>query len=147
MNKTEEKQAALIEHVISLIRKRRSEAQKKQIELASELENSDQLAFVLTDPSLKDNPIIYTNSYFQTMTGYSKSEIVGRNCRFLQGEGSESAEIERLRQAIKDEKPITVLITNYRKDGSSFMNQLVVSPVFAENGSLLNFMGVQAIIE
>ena len=94
MNKTEEKQAVLIEHVSSLIRKRRSEAQKKQIELASELENSDQLAFVLTDPSLKDNPIIYTNSYFQTMTGYSKSEIVGRNCRFLQGEGSESAEKE-----------------------------------------------------
>ena len=98
---------------------------------------------VVTDPKQKDNPIIYVNHGFQEMTGYSFGEVVGHNCRFLQGDDSDQPGVEKLRQGIKNQEYTHVLLRNYRKDGEMFWNELHVTPVFGENGELALFTGVQ----
>ncbi|BBL80775.1 hypothetical protein RxyAA322_26290 [Rubrobacter xylanophilus] len=98
---------------------------------------------VITDPNLPDNPIIYVNPAFERMTGYSRREVLGRNCRFLQREDRGQAELEVLRRAIAERRDCRVVLRNYRRDGSMFWNELYVSPVYDEEGRLVNFVGVQ----
>src|SRR6478735_4199853 len=99
--------------------------------------------FLLTDPRLDDYPIVYVNDPFLEMTGYSADEVLGRNCRFLQGEDTDETAIDELRSAIADERPVTVELVNYRKDGSPFWNQVHISPVRDGDGRLVHFVGVQ----
>lgn len=98
---------------------------------------------VMTDPRLADNPIIYTNPAFTEITGYSGQEILGRNCRFLQGTETKQAALEDVRTAIRQEKSVTAVLRNYRKDGSLFYNELTISPVRDESGELVAFVGIQ----
>lgn len=98
---------------------------------------------VITDPTLDDNPIVYVNQSFLTLTGYGADEVVGRNCRFLQGDDRRQKALEDLRSAIKETRAITCVLKNYRKDGSVFWNELTVSPVHNEKGKLINFIGIQ----
>jgi PAS domain S-box-containing protein len=98
---------------------------------------------VITDPSKKDNPIIWVNQAFERMTGYSTSEIVGRNCRFLQGEDRDPRVRETMRSAIQNNNSFSVRLRNYKKDGTPFINELHVSPVFDENKNLSAFIGIQ----
>lgn len=98
---------------------------------------------VLTDPRKNDNPIVYANPSFLELTGYSLPEVIGKNCRFLQGADTQQDEIEKLKLAIKQEKHITVLLRNYTKRGGLFWNELTVSPVHNERGDLINFIGIQ----
>jgi two-component system cell cycle sensor histidine kinase/response regulator CckA len=98
---------------------------------------------VITDPNLHDNPIIYVSSGFERLTGFSAEEVVGLNCRFLQGEETDPAAVQEIRESIRRGQPCTVELQNYRKDGTSFWNKLSVSPVFGENGKLTHFVGVQ----
>lgn len=97
---------------------------------------------VLTDPRQDDNPIIWVNDHFCRLTGYSRKEILGRNCRLLQEPEREQPERAELREHITRGEPIDVLIRNYRKDGTLFYNELYVSPVY-EEGELVYFIGVQ----
>lgn len=98
---------------------------------------------VMTDPNLEDNPMVFCNPGFVAMTGYSADEILGRNCRFLQGPETSRAEVDRLRQAIADRRTYRGEILNYRKDGTPFWVELTVSPVFDDDGRLMNFVGLQ----
>jgi PAS domain S-box-containing protein len=98
---------------------------------------------LITDPNLPDNPIIYANPAFERTTGYLVEEVVGRNCRFLQGEDREQPALEELRAALREGRGCRVVLRNYRKDGSLFWNELHVSPVHNEEGRLTNFVGVQ----
>ncbi|WP_119066232.1 PAS domain S-box protein [Rubrobacter indicoceani] len=98
---------------------------------------------VITDPTLPDDPIIYTNRAFERMTGYTREESVGHNCRFLQKDDGDQEEIERLRDALRKGRESRVVIRNYRKSGEMFWNELYVSPVHDEKGNLTNFIGVQ----
>jgi len=98
---------------------------------------------VITDPNLPDNPIIYVNECFLRTTGYSADEVVGRNCRFLQGEDRDQAELDKLREAIEENRECRVVLRNYRKDGTLFWNELSISPVYDEAGRLTNYIGVQ----
>jgi len=98
---------------------------------------------VITDPRLEDNPIIYTNPSFTNITGYGAEEILGRNCRFLQGEDKEQSALVDLRKALKEKTPITTVLRNYRKDGRRFYNELTVSPVADAQGQLIAFVGIQ----
>jgi len=98
---------------------------------------------VITDPTLEDNPIIYVNPSFLELSGYTSQEVLGRNCRFLQGDDRRQEPLEILRSAIREEKPTTVILRNYRKDGQLFWNELTVSPVHDESGHLTNFVGIQ----
>lgn len=98
---------------------------------------------VITDPRQPDNPIVYTNPAFTRITGYSAAEILGKNCRFLQGQEHEQPEVDKLRRSISEKSSITVVLRNYRKDGSRFYNELTVSPVCNQQGELIAFIGIQ----
>ena len=97
----------------------------------------------LTDPDLEDLPIVYANKAFEDMCGYPQEQIVGRNCRFLQGTDRDQPELDRLRAAIKKAEPIEVTLRNYRKNGELFYNRLVVKPLLDERGNVVYFLGVQ----
>jgi len=97
----------------------------------------------LTDPDIEDAPIVYANKAFEDMCGYPKEEIVGRNCRFLQGDDRNQPEIDRLRVAIKKGEPIEVTLRNYRKDGELFYNRLDVKPLLDSRGNVVYYLGVQ----
>lgn len=97
---------------------------------------------VITDPGQPDNPIVYCNDAMCRMTGYAREEIVGRNCRFLQGEDRDQQAREVLRDAIAQEVPCRVLVRNYRRDGEMFWNELSLSPVRNEAGCTTHFIGI-----
>ena len=99
---------------------------------------------VITDPNQKDNPVIYANETFYKMTGYSPEEVIGKNCRFLQGPKTNPATVQQIRDAISQKQSIKISILNYRKDGVSFWNGLRISPVFSRSGKLQYFLGFQA---
>lgn len=98
---------------------------------------------VISDARAPDNPIIYCNPAFLKITGYSCEEVIGRNCRFLQGKDTDPAAIEQIRQAIQGEQECHVVLKNYRKDGTLFWNDLTISPVSDGSGVVTHFIGVQ----
>jgi PAS domain S-box-containing protein len=98
---------------------------------------------VITDPSLPDNPIIFANPGFYETTQYSADEIIGYNCRFLQGPETDPAMVKEIRDAIAERRPFRGMILNYRKDGTPFVDELSINPVFDEMGQLLSFVGLQ----
>jgi PAS domain S-box-containing protein len=97
----------------------------------------------LSDPDQPDNPIVYANAAFEIITGYEQDEIIGRNCRFLQGNDREQPEIERIREALRTHEPVTVTLRNYRKDGTLFYNRFSIRPLFDREGRLIYYLGVQ----
>jgi PAS domain S-box-containing protein len=97
----------------------------------------------LADPDQEDLPLVYVNKAFEQITGYTLEETVGKNCRFLQGNEHDQAGVQQLRDAIKNRKPVEVVLRNYRKNGELFYNHLLVSPLFDSHGNLLYFLGVQ----
>ncbi|MCX7592577.1 MAG: PAS domain S-box protein [Fischerella sp.] len=98
---------------------------------------------VISDARLPNLPIIYANPAFECITGYSLEEVIGRNCRFLQGADTNQAQIKELRTAIREARNCTVILRNYRKDGSLFWNELSVSPVFDTDGNCTHYVGIQ----
>ena len=101
------------------------------------------MAMIITDPRQHDNPIVFANDAFLKLTGYSRLEVTGRNCRFLQGPDTDMDAVARVRDAIRKEHDINVDLLNYRKDGSTFYNALYISPVHDEAGQLLFFFASQ----
>jgi len=97
----------------------------------------------LTDPDIEDAPIVYANKAFEDMCGYPKEEIVGRNCRFLQGKDRDQPEIDKLRQAIKKGEAVEVTLRNYKKDGVLFYNRLDIKPLLDDRGNIVYYLGVQ----
>ncbi|MER0171908.1 MAG: PAS domain-containing protein [Nitrosomonas sp.] len=97
----------------------------------------------LADPDQEDMPLVYVNKAFETITGYTLAETVGRNCRFLQGDEHDQAGVKQLKEGIKNRKPVEVVLRNFRKNGELFYNHLLVSPLFDSHGNLLYFLGVQ----
>jgi PAS domain S-box-containing protein len=98
----------------------------------------------ISDVNQPDNPIVYINPRFEAMTGYSSAEIVGKNCRFLQGNDTEQPAIAEIREALRQGTECAVILRNYRKDGTMFWNQLSISPVRDVTGRLTNYIGVLA---
>lgn len=98
---------------------------------------------IISDAGRDDHPITYANPGFLKLTGYERDEVVGRNCRFLQGEATAPEHVAELREAIDNGQPCRVAIRNYRKDGSAFWNDLQVTPVHDAQDRLVNFVGVQ----
>nr|AML78958.1 putative LOV domain-containing protein [Cylindrocystis sp. BC-2016] len=102
-----------------------------------------QQSFVLADPNLPDMPIVHASDLFLELSGYPAEEVLGRNCRFLQGPGTDPAAVKELREAVKAEKPCTVRLLNYRKCGTPFWNSLHISPVRCHDGKVAFYCGVQ----
>ncbi|KAB1075042.1 hybrid sensor histidine kinase/response regulator [Methylobacterium planeticum] len=101
------------------------------------------MPMIVTDPHQPDNPIIFANKAFIAMTGFTTEEVIGRNCRFLQGPETDRETIADLRGAIAERREFATEILNYRKDGSSFWSALFVSPVMNVDGDLAYFFGSQ----
>lgn len=98
---------------------------------------------LITDPHLPDNPIIYVNPSFERLTGYSAQEVIGKNCRFLQGPDTDPAAVAQIREAIREGSPVTVELLNYCRNGTAFWNRLSISPVHDDEGRIAHFVGVQ----
>lgn len=101
------------------------------------------LPMAISDPTLRDNPIVYVNPAFEALTGYARAEVLGRNCRFLQGPMTDEAEVARLREAIRAREKVSVDLLNHRKDGSPFWNRLLITPVPDNEGTLRYFFASQ----
>nr|AML77889.1 putative LOV domain-containing protein [Cosmarium granatum] len=115
---------------------------RKGMDLATTLERI-QKNFVITDPRLPDNPIIFASDDFLELTEYSREEIIGRNCRFLQGPDTNPKTVQRIREAINAEEDITVQLLNYTKSGKPFWNLFHLQAVKDTKGALQYFIGVQ----
>ncbi len=101
------------------------------------------MPMIITDPRQADNPIVFANDAFCRLTGYSREEVLGRNCRFLQGPESDPATVDRIRAAIAAREPIETDIHNHAKDGRLFWNRLLIAPVHDANGTLAYFFASQ----
>ena len=97
---------------------------------------SSPIAAVMSNPRLPDNPIVECNAAFVALTGYQRDEIIGHNCRFLTGAGTEPWLTEMLRNGIRRRQPVMVEILNYKKDGTPFRNAIMVAPIFGADGGL-----------
>lgn len=101
------------------------------------------MPMVMTDARLQDNPIVLANQAFLQLTGYAADEVLGRNCRFLQGTSTSAAAIAELRLAIAEGREVDVELLNYRKDGTVFWNQLHVTPIHDDAGDIAYFFASQ----
>ncbi len=90
-----------------------------------------------------DNPITYTNKGFQKLTGYTKEEIIGKDCRFLQGKETSEKKKNKISKAIENKKPISIELINYTKTGDKFWNQLHIAPVYDIKEKLIQYVGFQ----
>jgi PAS domain S-box-containing protein len=108
--------------------------------------SSLQQTFVVSDATRPDCPIIYASAGFYTMTGYAAKDVVGRNCRFLQGPDTDMDEVAKIRDAVKTGRSFCGRLLNYRKDGTPFWNMLTVTPIRDDNGKVIKFIGYPAIL-
>ena len=105
------------------------------------------IASVISDPRLPDNPIVACNSAFCELTGYSLGEVLGRNCRFLSGPGTEPWLSEEIKRGVREHRPVLVEILNYKRNGQPFRNAVLVAPIYDEHDKLLYFLGSQVGID
>ena len=98
---------------------------------------------LITDCQQTDDPIIYVNKYFLEMSGYDESEILGKNCRFMQGKETDAESLKKLAIAMEKRESVTVRMINYRKNGEQFTNELTISPVKNKNGDVTHCIGLE----
>ncbi|XP_050366339.1 phototropin-2 isoform X2 [Argentina anserina] len=115
---------------------------RQGIDLATTLERIEK-NFVISDPRIPDCPIIFASDSFLELTEYTREEILGRNCRFLQGPETDQATVEKIRCAIREQREITVQLINYTKSGKKFWNLFHLQPMRDHKGELQYFIGVQ----
>lgn len=108
---------------------------------------ASQRSFCVTDPSLPDNPIVYASQGFLNLTGYSSSQVLGRNCRFLQGPETNLDDVRILRESVMKGKDSSALLINYKADGTKFYNKIFMAALRDENEKIVNYVGVQCEIE
>jgi len=148
------KKAALRARIRNLVERRRAsvrlaDREAKLQETVADLQLKERamdaapVGITISDPDRADNPMIYVNEMFQKMTGYT-SDAIGTNCRFLQGEETDSDTRARIRAAVDEEEPVSVDILNYRKNGQKFWNKLDIAPIRDEHGEVTHFVGFQA---
>ncbi|NEP60573.1 MAG: response regulator [Symploca sp. SIO2G7] len=123
--------------------KKQLQEQNHRLQLLERAIAASSNGIVITDAKKPDNPVIYVNPGFEQITGYRKEDIIGKNCRFLQGNDSIQPAIEELRQALKEKRACDVRLRNYRQDGTLFWNDFSISPVRDTGGNLTHYIGVQ----
>ncbi len=116
--------------------------QQVQMRIQTQAMHASVNAVIITDNQAPDQPIIYVNPAFEQLTGYSSAEVLGKNCRFLQGSAQQQPGLDLIRRAIRYQDKITAELLNYRKDGSSFWNELTLAPVLDEQGKASHYVGM-----
>jgi PAS domain S-box-containing protein len=101
------------------------------------------VGITIADATAQDLPLIYANDCFVEMTGYPRTEVIGRNCRFLQGANTREEPVAEMRAAVEEDRSVTVELRNYRRDGSMFWNRVTISPVRDESGAVTHYLGFQ----
>ncbi|WP_276247619.1 bacterio-opsin activator domain-containing protein [Haladaptatus sp. YSMS36] len=131
--------------VLAAVRAHRSrlETPVDELRLKQRAMNEAPVGIAISDATQPDNPLTYVNDSFVEMTGYTETEILGRNCRFLQGEDSDPAAVTAMRQAIAAEEEVAVVVKNYRKDGEMFWNRVNIAPIRDADGEVRHFVGFQ----
>tara|TARA_R100000900_G_scaffold13099_1_gene11364 strand:- start:160260 stop:162812 length:2553 start_codon:yes stop_codon:yes gene_type:complete len=104
---------------------------------------ASQHGILMVDARQQDMPVVYVNPAFTAMTGYTRQDILGRNCRILQGEGTDPQARDEIRAGVRDAREVDTVILNYRKDGTPFWNHLRINPVLDERGACTHFIGIQ----
>ena len=117
-------------------------AYQEELELKTQAIGGAPIGISISDPSQPDNPLVYVNEGYTELTGYSKSEATGRNCRYLQGPGTREEPVAEMRHAVDNEESVTVELRNYRKDGTAFWNRVTIAPVH-DDGEVVNWIGFQ----
>jgi PAS domain S-box-containing protein len=118
------------------------EAVREALSLREQAMDEAPVGIVITDPDRADNPITYVNEGFVRLTGYSREDVLGRNCRFLQGERTDPEPVERMRAATDAGESVTVELLNYRRDGDPFWNRVTIAPLF-DGEAVTDFVGIQ----
>lgn len=108
---------------------------------------SGQQNFVLSDPRLPDNPIVYASDGFYQLTGYTREQVLGRNCRFLQGPGTDPKAVDVIRTAVANGTDATTCLLNYKADGTPFWNQFFVAALRDSDNCIVNYVGVQCAVD
>ena len=121
----------------------RRRAQETELRILQRSVETTVNGVVIADAGLPDFPLIYVNKPFERMTGYRRDEVLGRNCRFLSGPETDPRALALIRQRVSESRDVRVTLLNYRKDGSTFWNDMFVSPVTADAGQLTHFVGIQ----
>jgi len=116
---------------------------KTELRMKTRAMDTAPIGITISDPARDDNPLIYANERFVELTGYDRDEIIGRNCRFLQGEATDPEPVTAMREAIDTQESVTVELQNYRKDGTEFWNRVMITPVKDESGTVTNYVGFQ----
>ncbi|TWT92528.1 PAS domain S-box protein [Neorhodopirellula pilleata] len=116
---------------------------EEQLNLRTRAIDAASNGFIIVDARADDMPIVYANKGFMTLTGFNPEEIVGRNCRFLQGPMTDPADVQTIRDAIRDQAHCRVTLLNYRRDGSTFYNDLIITPIRNSQNVVTHFVGVQ----
>jgi len=136
---TQGRPAQIIGAVQDITDRRRAE---ENLRLRDRALHSVSQGILICDADASDQPILYANPGFERITGYSAQEVLGRNCRFLQGPKTDRLTIDRMRESIREQRDCSVEIVNYRKDGTAFVNALHIAPVTNDAGQLTHFVGV-----
>ncbi|WP_436902812.1 PAS domain S-box protein [Halovenus halobia] len=118
------------------------QAQQRELRIKNRAMDDATMGITIVDPHQPNDPMIYINDGFERLTGYSEAEALGRNCRFLQGEGTDPEAVARFREAIEAGESTTVELLNYRKNGTPFWNRVQINPVFDES-ELTQYLGFQ----
>ena len=119
----------------------KNEIAAEDLDMVKSIQKS-QTAFCITDPSFEDNPIVFVSPDFLNLTGYTREQVVGRNCRFLQGEHTCPDKVNQIRQAMREGEDVGVTLINYKADGTPFWNRLFIAAVRDINDNVVNYMGV-----
>ncbi len=119
------------------------ESLEEKLRLHDRAMGASSCGITIADANVPDMPLIYVNEAFEHITGYPVPEVVGRNCRFLQGSDRDQPGVKLVREALRAGKDCTVTLRNYRKDGTMFWNELFMSPIFGEDGRLTHYVGIQ----
>lgn len=114
---------------------------REDFSLIQSIQNSQQ-CFIITDPSLHDNPIVYASDDFLSLTGYTQEEVLGRNCRFLQGTETDPSKVAAIRKAVEVGEDVNVTLVNYTSEGVPFWNSLFVAALRDAEDNIVNFIGV-----
>lgn len=123
-----------------LVAARRAQQQLRLRDLAIEASVN---AIIITDNTDPNQPVVYVNPAFERITGYSSSEVLGKNCRFLQGTDVEQPDLDAIRTALRENREGRATLRNYRKSGELFWNDLHIAPVRNDNGEITHYIGIQ----